>query len=322
MQNQQKIKKYHQSLGKLHWIEWSLFCDRLDEALQPLRTELLPGNHQPSLPSSPINNNIRSSRKKFFFYGRTTSLRTIKLMRFPKSKRSVQTKVLKHLQRICDQEAKRLSSVVQEFVLYCPLQSTHISNWHIQVIPKDSSRTITSHDNGIWEIPPNITVPSLTLSSSDDNGAIQRRRSAPSELLQRQQLRNITSATTTDPSSLLEATFAARWRHRHPSRNRRMSSSSISSSSSFSSSFPQNHTTNGIPIMTTTNPFVDDPEDTLAMSRDGLMELDRVYDEEWMTAPISVGPETVAVAAVDGHHHRHFQHQHPPVPIPPPAMIS
>lgn len=92
-------------LGKVHWIDWCLFCDRLDDALKPLR----------------------NPKSQFKFW---------KIRRRP-----IKAQVLKNLQKVCEKEVQK-QPILQDFVLYCPSpsrKSHSVANWHIQVIVQESS---------------------------------------------------------------------------------------------------------------------------------------------------------------------------------------
>jgi hypothetical protein len=52
------------------------------------------------------------------------------------------------------------------------------------------------------------------------------------------------------------------------------------------------------PVSTVSNPFEDDPNDTLAMSRDGLAALDAQYDDSWMRAPSLASQDLPPVAVL------------------------
>jgi hypothetical protein len=58
--------------GKVHWIEWSMFCDRLDEALKPMRVMAMAYN--------------KGNRSSLFTFGFR--------------RKCVQSKTLKNLQRV------------------------------------------------------------------------------------------------------------------------------------------------------------------------------------------------------------------------------
>lgn len=114
-------------VGKMHWIDWSVLCDRLDEALKPLRKLKSP-----------------SSSKRM-------------VMPTFRRKSCVRSKALKNLQKVCDKEVQR-HDALRDFVLYCPSNSGDrlaVTNWHIQVV-------VHANDH----VPTNISVP-MAMAVSD-----------------------------------------------------------------------------------------------------------------------------------------------------------
>ena len=242
--------------GKVHWIDWCLFCDRLDEALKPLR----------------------DPKSQFRFW---------KLRRRP-----IKAQVLKNLQKVCEKEVQK-QAILRDFILYCPSpsrKSRSVTNWHIQVLIHESSSSDQPESP-----PPVLDIPAC-ISFPTSASAHFCTRSAP--LQQQQQNCHVNHNSSphllwpdldtveTVPSS---APFELHNSYHHQESFRSRSSSSLSSTS-----YTNIH-----------NPFVDDPNDSPAMSRDGLLELDRLNNNMlWMSAP-SLGGD--------------YHSDRLPIPMPPPA---
>ena len=240
---------------------------------------------------------------------------------FPfKQKATTNTKVLKNLQKVCDKEAQRLPAV-QSFLLYCPFTSdkrVDISHWHIQIVPARETIDSSSFLDAMNDIPSSISVPSS--SRSADTGVSSRSYESSSS----EDVLYAALSTTTRPlvpilfeEDILQPRTNVPYRgrprlcplvfetSRHQNPNQ-AASTHLRPSVAPSRSQP---TPESSPRQqpTLTNPFEDDPSDGLAMSRDGLLELDRVLDSAWMSAP-----STFVVTA-----------RPPPwVPIPPPTDHS
>eukprot|EP00797_Seminavis_robusta_P028102 Sro539_g162820.1 n/a (295) ;mRNA; r:23258-24142 len=264
---------YH--TGKVHWIEWSMFCDRLDEALKPLR---------PLACSYPDDSNHKKRRRSFAF-----------------RRKSMKSKVLKNLQQVCDKQAKQMAPIIQDFILYCPCDSrgktVNVTHWHIQVVlPPQGAAVVTSSSSSfdlLDTVPATISIP-ITPASSP--------------MSSRETLPPPPQSFPLDRDSRPRCSFSRRHNHSNSYNNIHNSNinhAGLQRQASNASSSTIATTTSAMQNSHRTNPFLDDPNDTVAMSRDALMELDRRMDwEEWNQVPTI--PPDVSMDQM-------------PIPMPPPA---
>jgi hypothetical protein len=202
----------------------------------------------------------------------------------------IQSKTLKNLQRVCDKHATQHAGVIQEFILYCPWRSSTFSvhDWHIQVITRTPVSASSSGSFDIFDtVPSTVSIPNTPTSQQSHVSS----RTPPTF---HHAPFNVSSTTGTQLQPRSRFPFSRRHSHSHyntPILQRQPSAgfSSIATSDDGSG----------------TNPFMDDPNDSLAMSRDGLMELDRQMDVDgWSQVPTMTADMSL---------------DQMPIPMPPPA---
>jgi hypothetical protein len=254
-----------------------MFCDRLDDALKPMRALAMARNT--------ANNRSTSFTARF-------------------RRNSIQSKTLKNLQRVCDKVATQHAAFIREFILYCPWRSNtfSVNDWHIQVIPRTpvSASSSSSFDTCIFDtdtVPSTVSVPNTPTSTQQQTHGT---RTPPTF----HPLPFDVSSSTTGTSAQLQLqprprprlSFSRRHSHSQNNNTPRMQrQTSMGSSSSIATSDEDSGT----------NPFMDDPNDSLAMSRDGLMELDRQMDVDgWSQVPTMTPGMSL---------------DQMPIPMPPPA---
>jgi len=154
--------------GKLSWIEWVMFCDKLNKAFTPLPEKRAKKNSSLNWKEQNASNNTMETTAA------TTSTLEDEFNRMPHAvhkkhsgffakmftKRrgsKTKTKVLKRLQKVVDQEAQRFKSV--QFILFCPHDDIRLESWHIQILVTPDTNRVQddTYDNGV--VPLSIVIP-------------------------------------------------------------------------------------------------------------------------------------------------------------------
>jgi hypothetical protein len=276
-------------------IEWSIFCDKLDEALEPLRA---------------IHITTEESSR-----------------RHQKRKQSIKVKVLKELQKICDKQSKQFSHL--QFTLYCPFDpvgqqdryrsngrgstATPISpveNWHIQVqVLSDVSAADENTVRQSTSLPDNRPRHHLFQRNSV---SVPFQRSSSASAIPDNDNRHTHHQQQAAPiSSRLRRSFFGTSGGLSPFRTAGQTRHNANTNQRQRHSLP---TTASVPALSNsrelswgsdlTNPFWDDPNDTPAMSRDGLRELDHFLDDQtWMRTPPLGGDYQDVPPPLQPHYH-------------------